>query len=261
MEVTGKGALGAEKVKKREDNIQKANRTFRFFSILCVGAIIFCLLFPHGTFIFLTCTFFLCWLVSLCVKRGKGVVYIPFFVYPLVVGMLFCMAWMLLIIPIMEVIFCKHRPWEYTPEIQYYKTMDSELSYFPQKLPKGARNVEWIVVPTVWQAKGCLVLAFDADEEYIQQYLEDYPSRGVDIYEEFSKEYYDEDYRSFCEAMDIDAFDMVLNPLLPQQVELSLEEVKTAVNYQLKPYTAYGQRGYIVVEGSNRLIIYRDYER
>ena len=234
METTGKRVMEAAKVEKRENNIQKANRTFRFFSILCVGAIIFCLLFPHGTFIFLTCTFFLCWLVSLCVKRGKGVVYIPFFVYPLVVGTLFCMAWMLLIIPIMEMIFCKHRPWEYAPEIKYYKAKDESLDYFPKRLPKGAKNVEWTVASGgLWQAMGCLVLAFDTDEAYIERYRKENPARRVD------------------------AFEWSLSSLLPQQVELSWEEGETAVVYRLG--NGYSSHGYIVVEGSNRLIIYGDY--
>ncbi len=259
METTGKRVMEAEEVEKRENNIQKANRTFRFFSILCVGTIVFCLLFPHGTFIFLTATFLFCWLVALCAKLGKGKVYIPFFVYPVVVGTLFCMAWMLLIIPIMEMAFCKHRPWEYAPEIIYYKAKDESLDYFPKRLPKGAKNVEWTVVPGFWKAGGCLVLAFDTDEAYIEQYLEENPARSVDIFAEFGKKYYDENYRSFCEAMEMDAFEWSLNPLLPQQVELSLEEVETAVDYQLG--SRYSSHGYIVVEGSNRLIIYRDYER
>ena len=252
MEASEKEALG-----RKEERIQKADKIFKFLSLLSIAAIVFCLLFPHGTFIFLTVLFILCWLVSLGVKMTKGMVSLPPIIYPTVVVCLFGMAWFLMIIPIMEIIFCKHRPWEYVMELNYYKTMDKELSYFPQELPEGARNVEWIVVPTVWQAKGCLVLAFDADEDYIQQCINKYSTNKVDIYAEFSKEYYDEEYRSFCDALDIDAFDMTLNPLLPQHVELSLEEVETATDYQLDNY---GERGFIVLEESNRIIFYRDYE-
>lgn len=252
MEASEKEALG-----RKEERIQKADKIFKFLSLLSIAAIVFCLLFPHGTFIFLTVLFILCWLVSLGVKLTKGAVSLPFLIYPAAVVCLFGMAWVFMIIPIMEVIFCRHRPWEYAMEINFYKAMDTELSYFPQKLPWSARNVEWIVVPTVWQAKGCLVLAFDTNERYIQQCIERYNTQKVDIYAEFSKKYCDEDYRHFCDALDIDAFDMSINPLLPQYVELSLEEVETAVDYQIDRY---GSQGFIVVEESNRIIFYRDYE-
>lgn len=237
--------------------MRKANRIFRFFSILCVGAVLFCFVFRHGSFIFLTALFFICWLVSLGIKKNEAKVFIPLSVYFLGIIIIFCMAWVMLIIPIMEVLFCKHSRWEYPLEIAYYKCKYEEISYFPQTLPIGARNVEWIVIPSMWQEKGNLVLGFDADEEYIQQCIREHNANVIKLYEEFDKEYSNEEYRRFCEALDLDAFKMISNRLLPPYVELSLEEMETAVGYQLDKY---GSQGFIVVKDSNRIIFYRDRE-
>lgn len=237
--------------------MRKANRIFRFFSILCVGAVLFCFVFRHGSFIFLTALFFICWVVSLGIKKNEAKVFIPFYAYLLGVIIAFGMAWIMLIIPIMEMTFCRHSRWEYALEIDYYKSKDYKLSYFLETLPKGARNVEWIVIPAFWQAKGNLVLGFDAGEEYIQQYIREHNAQVIDLYAEFDKEYSDEEYRRFCEALDMDAFKMISNRLLPPYVELSLEEMKSAVEYRLDEN---GGRGFIVVEESNRIIFFRDYE-
>lgn len=237
--------------------MRKANRIFGFFSILCVCAVIFCFVFRHGSFIFLTALFFICWVVSLGIKKNEAKVFIPFYAYLLGVIIAFGMAWIMLIIPIMEMTFCRHSRWEYALEIDYYKSKDYKLSYFPETLPKGARNVEWIVIPAFWQAKGNLVLGFDAGEEYIQQYIREHNAQVIDLYAEFDKEYSDEEYRRFCEALDMDAFKMISNRLLPPYVELSLEEMKSAVEYRLDEN---GGRGFIVVEESNRIIFFRDYE-
>lgn len=101
----------------------------------------------------MTALFFICWVVSLGIKKNEAKVFIPFYAYLLGVIIAFGMAWIMLIIPIMEMTFCRHSRWEYALEIDYYKSKDYKLSYFPETLPKGARNVEWIVIPAFWQAK------------------------------------------------------------------------------------------------------------
>ncbi|MBQ9519355.1 MAG: hypothetical protein IJR59_05630 [Firmicutes bacterium] len=55
-----------------------------------------------------------------------------------------------------------------------------EINFFPEDIPKGAKNVKWIVMPSFLQATGHCVLIFNADDGYIEELVSKYESKAVE---------------------------------------------------------------------------------
>lgn len=255
---------------------RKTNLIFIFFSIMCIAAIGFCLLFPRGTYICITIILVICWLIALGARQSKGKFNPPVVIYPILMFVLFAFMYLFLIISLSEVIFCERRPWEYEWEIRQLKKDNDNLFYFPDELPEDARNVKWVVVPSVWQAKGCLMLSFVADDAYLEKYRLEYEDIIIpatetmdaymivreELYPKFSEEFakYEENqsfYENVLEYSPEDYAHMIMNNMLPQEVSISSEEIQTATQYHIRNT---GRWGYIIVESTNRIIFYCDYE-
>ncbi len=83
-----------------------------------------------------------------------------------------------------------------------------------------------------------------------------------EIYPEFSKQYsvYEEHesfYRNVQNCSPEGYARRIMENLLPQKVTLSLAEIETATQYHIRNA---GRWGYIIVESTNRIIFYCDYE-
>ena len=75
----------------------------------------------------------------------------------------------------LELIFPTHMPWEYKWEVKAMKeNAPDRYYYFPDEIPKGAKNIVWKQYPGYLQGKAFKYLMFTADEAYIQTELEKY---------------------------------------------------------------------------------------
>lgn len=75
----------------------------------------------------------------------------------------------------MEMVFPSHMPWEYKWEVKSMKeNSPNRYYYFPDEIPKGAKNVVWKQYPGYLQGKAFKYLMFNADDAYIQAELEKY---------------------------------------------------------------------------------------
>ncbi len=75
----------------------------------------------------------------------------------------------------LELAFPNHMPWEYKWEVKAMKEdFSSRYYYFPDEIPKGAKDVVWKQYPGYMQGKAFKYLMFTADEAYIQAELAKY---------------------------------------------------------------------------------------
>lgn len=75
----------------------------------------------------------------------------------------------------LEMAFPTHMPWEYKWEVKAMKEdSPNRYYYFPDAIPKGAKNVIWKQYPGYLQGKAFKYLMFTADEAYIRAELEKY---------------------------------------------------------------------------------------
>lgn len=81
----------------------------------------------------------------------------------------------LLFLSPLEMAFPSHMPWEYKWEVKAMKEdLPSRYYYFPDEIPKGAKNIVWKQYPGYLQGKAFKYLMFTADEAYIQAELAKY---------------------------------------------------------------------------------------
>lgn len=90
-------------------------------------------------------------------------------------------TWMLYIMTsFLGMIFPKHMPYEYKGEIAKFKENSYyDRSFFPDAIPKGAKDVEWYVLPSMLQGGGTEVLIFTAPEDYIQSTIQTYTNEAT----------------------------------------------------------------------------------
>lgn len=75
----------------------------------------------------------------------------------------------------LELAFPMHMPWEYKWEIKAMKeNAPDRYYYFPDEIPKGAKNIVWKQYPGYLQGKAFKYLMFSAEEDYIQKELDKY---------------------------------------------------------------------------------------
>nr|MBQ8253787.1 hypothetical protein [Lachnospiraceae bacterium] len=86
------------------------------------------------------------------------------------------LLWMVVVfLSPLELIFPTHMPWEYKWEVKTMKeNAPDRYYYFPDEIPKGAKNIVWKQYPGYLQGKAFKYLMFTADEAYIQTELEKY---------------------------------------------------------------------------------------
>ncbi len=70
-----------------------------------------------------------------------------------------------------------HWPHEYKNERP--KTI-GEINFFPEDIPKGAKNVKWEVMPSFLQATGHYILTFNADDAFIEDTVTKYGGKAVE---------------------------------------------------------------------------------
>ncbi len=82
----------------------------------------------------------------------------------------------------LELAFPSHMPWEYAWEVKEMKeTAPARYYYFPDKLPKGAKNIVWKQYPGYLQGKAFKYLIMTVDDAYIQAELEKYKEDAVSV--------------------------------------------------------------------------------
>lgn len=86
------------------------------------------------------------------------------------------LLWMVLVFcSPLELAFPSHMPWEYAWEVKAMKEdAPGRYYYFPDELPKGAKNIVWKQYPGYLQGKAFKYLMFNIDDDYIQAELEKY---------------------------------------------------------------------------------------
>lgn len=240
--------------------------TFLVFGVLCAAATIFCLIHPRGRYICYTLILFVGWFISFWQVRPTSrreienpesdieekseagesepvIIRKTFHVwyYILILGVIYFSCHICAVIFIFEVIFTKHMPWEYASEIARYKEWSQEsYGFFPDELPEGAREVEWVVYSGFMQAKGYEYLSFVADEAYLQEYVDTYKDENA-VWEEIHM---------------VEEGELPVN--LPYFIELSDAELESAQQYYLDGYDEDGGCwGFVIVRSNNRIIFYR----
>ena len=79
-----------------------------------------------------------------------------------------------------ELAFSSHMPWEYAWEVKDMKEIaPGRYYYFPDEIPKGAKNVVWKQYPGYLQGKAFKYLMFTVDDGYIQAEIEKYKEDAV----------------------------------------------------------------------------------
>ncbi len=91
------------------------------------------------------------------------------------------LLWMVVVfLSPLELVFPSHMPWEYAWEVNAMKEdVPSRYYYFPDEIPKGAKNIVWKQYPGYLQGKAFKYLMFTADEAYIQSEIETYEEEAV----------------------------------------------------------------------------------
>ncbi len=75
----------------------------------------------------------------------------------------------------LELALPTHMPWEYKWEVKAMKEdAPNRYYYFPDEIPKGAKNIVWKQYPGYLQGKAFKYLMFCAGDAYIQAELEKY---------------------------------------------------------------------------------------
>lgn len=79
------------------------------------------------------------------------------------------------IMAIPDLVFPYHAPYEYKADIARRRLSTFyDYSFFPDELPKEAKNVTWVMLPSFLQGSGTEVLFFDIDAGYIDRTIAQY---------------------------------------------------------------------------------------
>lgn len=70
-----------------------------------------------------------------------------------------------------------HWPHEYKSERP--QTI-GEVNFFPEDIPKSAKNIKWKVMPSFLQATGHFILSFNADDAYIKDTVSKYGAKAAE---------------------------------------------------------------------------------
>lgn len=91
------------------------------------------------------------------------------------------LLWMVMIfLSPLELAFPTHMPWEYAWEIKEMKEdSPGRYYYFPDKIPKGAKDIVWKQYPGYLQGTAFKYLMFSIDDAYIQSELEMYEKNAI----------------------------------------------------------------------------------
>lgn len=113
------------------------------------------------------------------------------------------------------------------------KSYGLNCSFFPDRLPKDAKNTHFNYMPTILQGDGHRNVFFETSEEYINQYLEEYSEQA--ILPAFTvSELYDQDNSivlSNLEEYVEDSSDPVFHVTIPQYVRENYPNAKVYVIY------------------------------
>ena len=264
--------------------IDKRNKTnyivFLIFSVICVCAIVFCLIRPRGRYICLTLIFIFCWAISFIPVRPffkrkntdkstntKRQTF-PIIAYLPIFGVLYFICFLNLfpIAYLFEIFFCTRWPWEYPGEIYQLR---EEIGYngqtvypdglylFPEELPENAKNVEWKYLTGYMQDKGYRSLSFVADEDYIQNYMRIQTENFYERVDEYFGGSLTEEFRQDSRLMPQNynfELDRWPSPA-PSELSFTQEELAHAVQYDFGFFDYY-EYGVIIVENTNRIVIY-----
>lgn len=81
---------------------------------------------------------------------------------------------------IADVLYPYHMLYEYEDDIAELKrSAPDNYFFFPDTIPREAKNVKWIMQPSVMQGRGMEVLMFDTTKEYMDGIIETYGENAV----------------------------------------------------------------------------------
>lgn len=252
---------------------------FIVYSVLCILSIINCVIYVSPKSVHLCLTLWVYWGLWIIYQKTK---------LSLIAFVVAGLAIYLFAVNFYFTIFCSfityRHPWQYEKEMANYRQYERYVSYFPETIPDCATDVSLRIFIGAWQAKSYINLSFIADDAYIQKckekhmewYMEyeniepeadesDWESTFseiacVDLYDVFNKylnQHYTPEAMRVLSISEEDALNRVMQWLLPHNIHLTEEELRSAKQYHICEDNG---QGFIIVEDTNRIIFYKDNE-
>lgn len=266
----------------KEELIQTPKKKHRWifmvYSVLCILSIINCVIYVSPKSVYLCLMLCIYWVLFLIYRKTRLTLGVFF-----AIGIaLYLFLGFYLNIIIYDSVTYRH-PWQYEKEMATYRQYERNVSYFPETIPDCATDVSLQIYVGVWQAKSYITLSFIADDAYIQECKEKhmplffeyngYNSEGlpdyafedwkkslcIDLYPIYEEEYNRHFTPDFMEAFSVskeEAVEQAMSWILPRGVRLTEEELCSAKEYMIGT----SGQGFIIVEDTNRIIFYRDYD-
>lgn len=267
----------------KEELIQTPKKKHRWifivYSVLCILSIINCVIYVSPNSVYLCLTLCIYWVLFLLFRALR----IPLAVFFIVGIVLYLFISFYLGIIVYVGVTYRH-PWQYEKEMATYRQYEQYVSYFPETIPDCATDVSLQIFTGMWQAKSYINLSFTADDAYLQECkekhmewfyeYEDIDPKGlpdyalsdwmevacVDLYPPYEKELnrlYTTGAMQVLSISEEEAHNQIIQWLLPHNVRLTKEELRSARQYHI--CESQGQ-GFIIVEDTNRIIFYKDNE-
>lgn len=261
----------------KEELIQTPKKKHRWifmvYSVLCILFTVNCFLFITPLRLYLWLMLIIYWIIWIVYKKTR-ILQVTCVSAGVIITLLSGFLYVYL-----NIYFSYRHPWQYEKDMAPYSQSFRHVSYFPETIPECASKVAFS------KGYGYIILSFIADDTYIQackdkhtdwlyEYNDIHPeSWPEDFLSEFTQNacvdlyplYEEELNRRFTpDAMkalsisDKEARKTVKQWLLPDNVHLTDKELSSAKQYHI--CKDHGQ-GFIIVEDTNRIIFYRDFNK
>lgn len=147
----------------------KGSRVFAvLWTSICVGLFLYTLIHPRPWNILIT-VIVLGGTIVLWTKVRDAISYVAISLLLIPVIYIFVPPYLI------NMFYTQHGRWEYKGDIKEFKSeLPEAFQAFPDKLPKGAKNVLWNVCPGLMQGASFEVLRFEAPLEYIDEVVEEF---------------------------------------------------------------------------------------
>lgn len=246
------------------------------YTICCIVSLLCSIIYINPDLICITLILCIGWFI---VKNQ----HLHAFVRIMLMAVVFVVIYAFTFLPLYILLDYRH-PWQYEMEMKPYRESPGNVFYFPETIPDCATDIKFELRPTVMQAKGYITLSFIADDAYIRECKEKYidwfteygeyiPEPGIpltesvfyqnsqvnlySIFEETYNQYYTPELKEAFSISEKEATETVLQWILPQNVHLTDAELRSATQYHICDHLG---QGFIVLEDTNRIIFYKDYE-